>query len=43
MRPPGSPDPSHVVSERGFTSPGGRRYRIFATTETDEYDEPGRF
>jgi hypothetical protein len=35
---PGLPDPGTVVSERMFTSPKGRRYRIIKTTETDPYD-----
>jgi hypothetical protein len=38
---PGLPDPAHVVAERSFTSPHGRRYRILTTTESDEYDQPG--
>jgi hypothetical protein len=37
---PGLPDPATVVSERMFTSPKGRRYRIIKTTETDPYDPP---
>jgi len=38
---PGLPDPATVVSERMFTSPKGRRYRIIKTTEKDPYDPPG--
>jgi hypothetical protein len=37
---PGLPDPETVVSERVFTSPKGRRYRILRTTDRDPYDPP---
>ena len=37
---PGLPDPATVVSERTFTSPKGKRYRIIKTTEKDPYDPP---
>jgi hypothetical protein len=39
-RNPGLPDPATVVSERMFTSPKGRRYRIIKTNEKDPYDPP---
>jgi hypothetical protein len=37
---PGLPDKDTVISERTFTSPKGRRYRILRTTEKDPYDPP---
>ena len=37
---PGLPDPTTVVAEESFTSPKGRRYRIFKTRQTDPYDDP---
>jgi hypothetical protein len=37
---PGLPDPATVISERTFTSPKGKRYRIIRTTEKDPYDPP---
>jgi hypothetical protein len=37
---PGLPDEQTVVSERTFTSPKGKRYRIIRTTEKDPYDPP---
>jgi hypothetical protein len=37
---PGLPDKDTVISERTFTSPKGRRYRIIRTTEKDPYDPP---
>jgi len=37
---PGLPDKATVVSEREFTSPKGKRYRIIRTTERDPYDPP---
>jgi hypothetical protein len=39
-RNPGLPDKATIVSERTFTSPKGRRYRIIRTTEKDPYDPP---
>jgi hypothetical protein len=39
-RNPGLPDKETVVSERTFTSPKGKRYRIIRTTEKDPYDPP---
>jgi hypothetical protein len=39
-RNPGLPNPATVVSERMFTSPKGRRYRIIKTNEKDPYDPP---
>jgi hypothetical protein len=37
---PGLPAESSIVSEKTFTSPGNRRYRIITTSERDSYDEP---
>lgn len=37
---PGLPDPASVLSEKAFTSPAGRTYRILRTTERDAYDPP---
>lgn len=37
---PGLPDKDTVISERLFTSPKGKRYRIIKTTEKDPYDPP---
>jgi len=37
---PGLPAPESVVSEKTFTSPKGKRYRILRTDETDPYDKP---
>jgi hypothetical protein len=37
---PGLPDKETIVSERTFTSPKGKRYRIIRTTEKDPYDPP---
>ncbi len=37
---PGMPDEASVLSERIFTSPKGREYRIIETDETDAYDAP---
>ena len=37
---PGLPDKATVVSEREFTSPKGKRYRIIKTTQRDPYDPP---
>jgi hypothetical protein len=37
---PGLPRNESRVSEKPFTSPKGRRYRIIKTDETDAYDEP---
>jgi hypothetical protein len=34
------PDKDTVISEREFTSPKGKRYRIIKTTERDPYDPP---
>lgn len=39
---PGLPDEATVVSEKIFTSPKGRRYRILRTTQTDPYDDSAR-
>ena len=36
----GLPDPASVLSEKIFTSPTGRSYRILRTTERDAYDPP---
>jgi hypothetical protein len=35
------PNKAAVLSEKGFTSPTGKRYRIIRTDETDPYDAPG--
>ncbi len=37
---PGMPDETSVVSEKTFTSPKGKRYRIIKTDEKDPYDTP---
>lgn len=37
---PGLPDEESVLSEKTFTSPKGKRYRIIETDETDPYDSP---
>jgi hypothetical protein len=37
---PGLPDKATVISERTFTSPKGKRYRVIRTTEKDPYDPP---
>jgi len=37
---PGLPDKATVISEREFTSPKGKRYRIIKTTQRDPYDLP---
>jgi hypothetical protein len=37
---PGLPAESSIVSEKAFTSPGNKRYRIITTSERDAYDEP---
>jgi hypothetical protein len=37
---PGLPDEATVISEREFTSPKGKRYRIIKTTQRDPYDPP---
>jgi hypothetical protein len=37
---PGMPNEASVLSEKSFTSPKGRRYRIIKTDETDPYDAP---
>jgi hypothetical protein len=37
---PGMPDEASVLSERNFTSPKGREYRIIETDEKDAYDAP---
>jgi hypothetical protein len=37
---PGLPNEESVVSEKTFTSPKGKRYRIIKTTEKDAYDKP---
>ena len=34
------PDEATVLSEKTFTSPKGKRYRIIKTDETDPYDAP---
>jgi hypothetical protein len=40
LRNLGLPDKETIVSERTFTSPKGKRYRIIRTTEKDPYDPP---
>ena len=35
---PDVPNKASVLSEKGFTSPTGRSYRITTTDETDPYD-----
>jgi hypothetical protein len=37
---PGMPDEKSVLSEKPFTSPKGKEYRIIRTDETDPYDAP---
>jgi hypothetical protein len=37
---PGLPDEASVLSEKAFTSPKGKEYRIIKTDETDPYDAP---
>ncbi len=37
---PGLPAESSVLSEKTFTSPGNKRYRIITTSERDAYDPP---
>ena len=37
---PGMPDEESVLSEKVFTSPKGKEYRIIKTDETDPYDAP---
>ncbi len=39
-RNPGLPSKETVISERTFTSPKGKHYRIIRTTEKDPYDPP---
>ena len=39
-RRPGLPDEKSVLSERMFTSPKGKKYRIIETEETDPYNAP---
>jgi hypothetical protein len=36
------PNKASVLSEKEFTSPTGKRYRIIRTDETDPYDAHGR-
>ena len=36
---PGMPDETSVLSEKTFTSPKGKKYRIIETDETDPYDD----
>ena len=36
------PNEASVLSEKEFTSPTGKRYRIIRTDETDPYDAHGR-
>ena len=38
---PGVPNKASVLSEKEFTSPTGKRYRIIRTDETDPYDAYG--
>jgi hypothetical protein len=33
------PDETSVLSEKTFTSPKGKKYRIIETDETDPYDD----
>jgi hypothetical protein len=35
---PGMPDEASVLSEKTFTSPKGKQYRIIKTDEMDPYD-----
>jgi hypothetical protein len=37
---PGLPNKASVVSEKVFTSPTGKHYRIIRTDEMDPYDAP---
>jgi hypothetical protein len=37
---PGLPNKASVLSEKGFTSPTGKHYRIIRTDEIDPYDAP---
>jgi hypothetical protein len=37
---PGMPNKASVVSEKVFTSPKGKHYRIIRTDEMDPYDDP---
>jgi len=37
---PGMPSKASVLSEKAFTSPKGKHYRIITTDETDPYDAP---
>jgi hypothetical protein len=37
---PGMPNEESVLSEKTFTSPSGKRYRIIKTDEMDPYDAP---
>ena len=37
---PGMPNKASVLSEKVFTSPTGKRYRIIRTDEMDPYDAP---
>ena len=39
-RRPGTPNKASVLSEKAFTSPKGKHYRIIKTDETDPYDAP---
>jgi hypothetical protein len=36
------PNKASVLSEKEFTSPTGKRYRLIRTDETDPYDAHGR-
>ena len=37
---PGLPNKASVLSEKAFTSPKGKHYRIIRTDEMDPYDAP---
>jgi hypothetical protein len=37
---PGMPNKASVLSEKAFTSPKGKHYRIIRTDEMDPYDAP---
>jgi hypothetical protein len=39
---PGMPNKASVLSEKAFTSPTGKHYRIIRTDEMDPYDAPVR-
>ena len=39
---PGMPNKASVLSEKVFTSPTGKHYRIIRTDEMDTYDAPVR-